>query len=197
MRSALIEDTLSVSRTAIIVEGRSDQIALETLARRQGRDLDGHGISVVVLGGAQAIGKFLRQHSSSGREVRLAGLYDHNEEGHFIRALEAAGMGVNLERADLERLGFYVCVVDLEDELIRALGPAAVETVIEREGEIRSFRLLQREPVQRGWSIESQLRRFISSHSGRKARYARLLVDELDLTAVPRPLASLVDDVFR
>ncbi|TMD14318.1 MAG: ATP-dependent endonuclease [Chloroflexi bacterium] len=174
-----------MSRTAVIVEGRSDQIALEALARRQGRHLDGHDISIVPLGGAQAIGG-----------VRLGGICDVNEEGYFIRALEAAGLGVDLTRPDLERLGFYVCVVDLEDELIRALGPATVEKVIEGEGELRSFRLLQRQPVQQGWTIERQLRRFISSHSGRKARYARLLVEALDLAAVPRPLASLVDYVF-
>ena len=151
-----------MSRTAVIVEGRSDQIALEALARRQGRDLDGHDISIVPLGGAQAIGRFLRQHSASGAGVRLGGICDVNEEGYFIRAL----------------------------------GPATVEKVIEGEGELRSFRLLQRQPVQQGWTIERQLRRFISSHSGRKARYARLLVEALDLAAVPRPLASLVDYVF-
>ena len=185
-----------MSRTAVIVEGRSDQIALEALARRQGRDLDGHDISIVPLGGAQAIGRFLRQHSASGAGVRLGGICDVNEESYFIRALEAAGLGVDLTRPDLERLGFYVCIVDLEDELIRALGPATVEKIIEGEGELRSFRLLQRQPAQQGWTIERQLRRFISSHSGRKARYARLLVEALDLAAVPRPLASLVDYVF-
>jgi hypothetical protein len=30
----------------------------------------------------------------------------------------------------MERLGFYVCVADLEDELIRSLGTALVEGIL-------------------------------------------------------------------
>jgi hypothetical protein len=36
--------------------------------------------------------------------------------------------------------------------------------------------------------MEAQLWRFIGTRSGRKINYARLLVDALDLTRVPRPL---------
>jgi hypothetical protein len=35
----------------------------------------------------------------------------------------------------MERHGFFVCTLDLEDELIRALGIEAVERIIEAEGE--------------------------------------------------------------
>ena len=34
----------------------------------------------------------------------------------------------------MERLGFYVCVEDLEDELIRAIGAARVEALMIRRG---------------------------------------------------------------
>jgi hypothetical protein len=120
--------------------------------------------------------------------VRLAGLYDAGEEGDFIRALERAGFGADLTRADLERLGFYACQADLEEELIRALGAAAVERVIEAQDELTSLRSLQNQPAWRGRKVEEQLRRFFGSKGRRKSRFGALLVEALDLTRVPRPL---------
>ncbi len=46
-------------RSLIIVEGVSDEQALEALAERQGRDLRDEGVVVVPLGGATNIGHFL------------------------------------------------------------------------------------------------------------------------------------------
>jgi hypothetical protein len=92
----------------------------------------------------------------------------------------------------MEALGFFVCIADLEDELIRALGTDAVERVIEAQGEIRSFRVFQRQPAQQGRSRQRQLRRFMGTRSGRKSLYARLLVDALDLGRVPRPLDQVL-----
>jgi hypothetical protein len=172
----------------VLVEGRSDQVALEALAARRGRDLAGEGVAVVAMGGARNIRRFLELFGPAGLDVRLAGLCDAGEEGDLRRGLEQAGLGANLRRADMEALGFYVCVEDLEDELIRCLGAAAVERVVEGQGELGSFRTFQRQPAWQGRSSQAQLRRFIGTHSGRKARYARLLVDALDLAAVPRPL---------
>jgi hypothetical protein len=120
--------------------------------------------------------------------VRLAGLCDAGEESDFRRGLERAGLGSNLSRADMERLGFYVCVSDLEDELIRALGADAVEQVVGAQGDLGSFRTLQKQPEWRGPTTEEQLRRFMGSGGRRKIRYARWLVDALDLSQVPRPL---------
>lgn len=51
-----------------------------------------------------------------------------------------------------------------------------------------SIRILQKQPAQRGRAVEQQLRRFMGSRSGRKSRYARLLVDALEPARVPRPL---------
>jgi hypothetical protein len=176
------------ARAVVLVEGVSDQRALEALAARRGRNLVAEGISVVPIGGAQSIGRFLNLFGPQGLDVRLAGLCDAAEEREFRRALERAGLGSNLARAELERLGFYVCVADLEDELIRALGAASVEQVVEAQGELGSFRTLQKQPAWQGRSNEEQLRRFMGSGGSRKIRYARLLVDALDLTQVPRPL---------
>ena len=99
----------------VLVEGASDRIALETLARRQGRDLAGEGVSVVATGGAQAVGRVVADLRSTAASI--AGLCDAGEEALFRRA----GFGSTL----------YVCHADLEDELIRALGTDAVEGILE------------------------------------------------------------------
>jgi hypothetical protein len=85
-------------------------------------------------------------------------------------------------------LGFYVCVADLEDELIRALGAAAVEAVVEAHGDLGPFRTMQKQPAWQGRPTEEQLRRFMGSGGRRKIRYARFLVEALDLDRIPRPL---------
>ena len=182
-------------RAAVLVEGTSDQAALEALARRLGRELDAEGVVIVAMGGATNVRKHLDELGPNGLDVRLAGLCDVGEVRDFARGLELAGFGTDLTQADLESLGFYVCVADLEDELIRALGADAVEEVVAAEGELRSFRTLQKQAAQQGRSIEAQLRRFMGSKGGRKIRYARLLVDALDLTNVPRPLARVLAHV--
>jgi hypothetical protein len=176
------------TRAVVLVEGLSDQAALEALAERRGRNLDAEGISIVPIGGAQAIGRFLDRFGPQGLDLRLAGLCDAAEEVEFRRGLERAGLGSHLTRADMERLGFYVCLVDLEDELIRAHGAAGVEQVVDAQGDLGSFRTLQKQPAWQGRAVEEQLRRFMGSGGRRKIRYARLLVDALDLTQMPRPL---------
>jgi len=175
-------------RAVVLVEGISDRVALEALAERRSRNLDAEGVAVVPMGGAQAIGRFLAQFGPRGLDVRLAGLCDAAEEDDFKRGLERAGLGSNLTRVEMERLGFYVCVADLEDELIRALGADTVEQVVDAQGDLGSFRTLQKQPAWQGRRIEDQLRRFMGSGGRRKIVYARLLVCALDLTRVPRPL---------
>jgi hypothetical protein len=95
----------------------------------------------------------------------------------------------------MEALGFYVCDVDLEDELIRALGAEAVERIAEAQGELGAFRTLQKQPAWRGRPTEEQLRRWLGSGARRKIRYARLLVEALELTEVPRPLTLVLAHV--
>jgi hypothetical protein len=179
-------------RAVVLVEGISDRYAIEALAKRRGRDLEAEGIAVVPIGGAQAIARFLDMYGPRGLDRRLAGLCDAAEERNFKRALERAGFGSNLTRADMERLGFYVCVDDLEDELIRAVGAAAVERIVDAHGDLGRFRTLQKQPEWRGRPLEQQLRRFMGSGGSRKTRYARLLVEALDHHEVPRPLDRLI-----
>jgi predicted ATP-dependent endonuclease of OLD family len=184
-----------VQRSVVLVEGVSDQVALEVLAGRRGKDLDAEGVAIVPIGGAQAIGNFLERFGPGGLDVKLAGLCDAGEEDDFRRGLERAGLGANITRAEMERLGFYVCHADLEDELIRALGAAAVEQVVDAQGELRAFRTLQKQAAWQERSTEEQLRRFMGSGGRRKIRYARLLVDALDLARVPRPLDRVLAHV--
>ena len=183
-----------VPRGVVLVEGVSDKVALETLAGRRERNLEAEGVSIVALGGAQAIGRYLGD-AAHRPGIRLAGLCDAGEEVGWRRALERAGFGSSLTREEMERLGFYVCVVDLEDELIRALGPAAVEAVLDAHGDLRSFRTLQKQPGWRGRAADEQLRRFLGSGGSRKIRYARLLTEALDLDRVPRPLDGVLAHV--
>lgn len=183
------------SRAVILVEGMSDQNAMRTLAQRLGRDLATEGVSVLPMGGATTIGHFLILLGPQGRNVELAGLCDQGEESDFRYALERVGLGSDLDRDGMEQLGFFVCVEDLEDELIRALGPVTVQRIIESEGEMATFRRFQAQPAQRGRPIDRQLRRFMGTRSGRKIRYGGLLVEALDLDRVPRPLAGVLDHI--
>jgi hypothetical protein len=188
--------TVPPSAAAVVfVEGISDRRALETLAGRRGRDLEAEGVAVVSIGGSKNIRRFLEAYGPQGRDLRLAGLVDAGEEGDFQRALERAGLGTDLSRLDMESLGFYVCVADLEDELIRALGAASIERILEERGDLGSFRTFQRQPAQRGRSTEAHLRRFMGTHRGRKIEYAAVLVDALDLDRVPRPLDRVLAHV--
>jgi hypothetical protein len=179
------------ARAVVLVEGFSDQIAVETLAARQGRDLAQERVLVVPIGGAQAIGRFLTRFAAP----KIAGLCDVGEEEVFRRGLERAGYGFDLSRAEMERLGFFVCVVDLEDELIRALTPSGVETVLEEHGDLGPFRTFQKQPAWRGQSLAAQLRRFMGSADRRKLRYAKNLVEALDVAQVPRPLAGVLASI--
>ena len=178
--------------SVVLVEGVSDQLAVEALAARRGRNLEEEGIVVLPIGGAHAIQKVLDVYGPNGLDARLAGLCDAAEERHFRRALEEAGLGSDLDRSGMEALGFYVCEADLEDELVRALGVDAVEKVIEAEGEWGPFETFRKQPHKRRLPREKQLHGFMWN---RKIRYARLLVDALDLDLVPRPLDAVLASV--
>ncbi|HVE17507.1 MAG TPA: ATP-dependent endonuclease [Ilumatobacteraceae bacterium] len=182
-------------RGVVLVEGTSDQAAVEALAARRGRDLATEGISVVPMGGARSIRQFVALFGSRGLDIRVAGLCDAGEEDDLRRGLERAGLGSNLDRDSMESLGFFVCVDDLEDELIRCLGTAVVEQVLDAHGDLRSFRIFQKQPAQHGRTAHQQLRRFMGTRSGRKIHYGRWLVEALDLNIVPRPLDLVLANV--
>jgi len=179
--------------TVILVEGESDRLAVEALARRRGVDLPRTGVEVVVLGGAQAIGRHLRGRHERGDRRRLTGLCDAGEEALFRRCLERHGLGPITGRHGLEARGFFCCDRDLEDELIRALGAGRVLDIVADQGDLPRFRTLQHQPQWRERPLEAQLRRFMGSGASRKIRYARLLGEALDPERAPRPLGGVLD----
>lgn len=187
----MVGQTALGASTLVVVEGVSDRVAVETLAARRGRDLEAEGVAVIAIGGAQALGNVLALIRAELGDVKVAGLCDAGEEADFRRAIERGGLGSGLTRSAMEALGFFVCVEDLEDELIRALGADAVQEVLARHGDLGAFRTFQKQPQWRGRPTESQLRRFFGSSAG-KIKYARPLVEALDLERVPRPLERLL-----
>ena len=157
----------------VLVEGISDRIALEAVAVKLGRDLEREGVTIVPIGGAQAVARAAAHYSGSG----VAGLCDAPEERWFRRALGDA---------------VYVCTENLEDELIRALGPERVEAVIVAEDDLDTFRTFQNQPAWRGRPREAQLRRWLHAADRRNSRYPPLLVAALDPSEIPAPLAGVL-----
>ena len=169
----------------VLVEGESDRAAVLVLARR----LEVSPVDVVATNGVHAFARHLRTRRSG---VGVFGLCDAAEEGVVCAALAAAGIGAPVDRPSLEGLGFFVCVEDLEDELIRAAGPERVVEIVAANGDGRAFRTMQRQPEWRDRSIAAQLRRFFGAGSQRKIRYAGYLAEALEVSAVPRPLAGVL-----
>jgi hypothetical protein len=182
-------------RAVILVEGMSDAIALETLARRRGRALAEEGVSIIPMGGATNLGQHLTRYGPAGLGLRIAGLYDAGAGRYVRRAMEHAGYGRFSSPPELERSGFFSCHRDLEDELIRALGTNAVVRLIESQGELPSLRILQQQPAQRERGVHDQLHRFMGTRSGRKHRYAGVMAGAIDLMHVPRALDAVLDAV--
>ncbi len=181
-------------RTVVLVEGESDRMAVMTLAARLGRDLPADGVEVRPLGGITNAPREIVALTATP-SVRLAGLYDAAEEYVVRRGLRRAGLGSALPRDEIAGLGFFVCVEDLEGEMIRALGTDRVVEVIGAAGETRPWETMRHQPAQEGRPIDAQLRRFMGTRGGRKIRYGTLLADALDLGRIPTPLAALLDHV--
>ncbi|MBE1874930.1 TOPRIM nucleotidyl transferase/hydrolase domain-containing protein [Myceligenerans pegani] len=184
--------------TVLLVEGITDRIALETLAAADGRDLAGEGVLVAPIGGAHAVRRVLTALASAAASgvarPRLGGLCDRREENVFRRALTEAGPAAPRTRAELAELGFFVCVDDLEEELIRAVGVPGVLEVFESAGDLRSFRVFQRQPAWRGRPVDAQLYRFVRSVSERNLLYAGLLAEAAARQgSAPEPLAGLLE----
>ncbi|KOX44933.1 TOPRIM nucleotidyl transferase/hydrolase domain-containing protein [Streptomyces sp. WAC8370] len=168
--------------TAVLLEGPSDVAAVDAMAARHGRDLAAEGVCVLPMGGAMNVGRFAGLLGPSGLDLRLVGLCDEREQDFYVRALE---------RAEASPQGLFVCAADLEDELIRALGVGAVTRLVEAEGESRRLQTFLRQPAQQGRAAQQQLRRFLGTKAGRKIHYGRVLVESLEPSRTPAPLAGL------
>ena len=164
-------------RAAILVEGESDRIAIETLAARRGRNLHREGVAVVAIGGAQAVERALRGLD----DVRVGGLYDVAEERDVLRRVERAGRATD---------GFFGCDPDLEGELVRALGAERMLALVESRGQLGAFNTYRKQPAKRAKPLEAQLHGWLHNW---KVRYAAALIAALDLDRVPPPLDGVLD----
>lgn len=167
--------------TVVLVEGISDQIAIETLAKRMGRDLAAERIVVVPIGGAQAISHFVQKFRSQP-DVRILGLCDRAEATVYEQAfgVEAAG-------------SFFACDPDLEHELIRAMDRNELEALIESEGELGALRTMQKQSAWIGRDFTDQVHRWIRTRARRSSRYALLVVSAAPEDRLPAPLVDLVN----
>ncbi|MFF3552436.1 TOPRIM nucleotidyl transferase/hydrolase domain-containing protein [Streptomyces tsukubensis] len=170
-------------RTVVLLEGLSDTAAVDALAARSGRDLAAEGVCVLPMGGAMSVGRFAAVLGPSGLGLRLTGLCDEAERPYYVRGWERAGAAPE---------GIFVCTADLEDELIRALGPDRVRELVHDEGDHRALRTFLRQPAQQDRTAQQQLRRFLGTKKGRKIHYGRALVEALAPGRVPAPLDDLL-----
>jgi hypothetical protein len=156
----------------VLVEGVTDRLALEAVARRLALNLE--SIEIVPIGGAQAIRRAAAEYGAE----RVTGLCDAGEERFFRRVLGDAT---------------YVCDKDLEDELIRAVGADRVQDVVAAQGELETFRNFQNQLFWREKPVEAQLRRWLQN-GGRYLRYPPLLVEALEPDEIPRPLVGVLTE---
>ncbi len=169
--------------TLVLVEGPSDAQAVETLARLCGLDLQAKGVRVEALDGITNLGRRLAEQAPTGEPLLV--LYDAGEAAYVSRAIERTGADAHL----------HVCDADLEDELIRALGVPAVLDVVDRVGDREMWERLTLQPFHRHRPTEVVLHRFMGTTSGRKLRYAGLLVEAaVELDRLPPPLSALLAD---
>jgi hypothetical protein len=182
-------------RVVVLVEGRSDVAVVRTLLERRAAD-DVTGVEVVSMEGVTNIERHLSRLEATRPTTEVVGLCDVAEAGFLVRALQRRGKAVS-GKTDLPRHGFFVCDADLEDELIRAVGPGAVAEALAELGDAARFLTFQQQPEWRGRSLHDQLRRFAGSRSGRKEQLAGALAARLDPAALPPPLHGLVERVLR
>ncbi|MFW2380608.1 MAG: TOPRIM nucleotidyl transferase/hydrolase domain-containing protein [Acidimicrobiales bacterium] len=183
---ALVDD----ARSVVLVEGISDQIAVETLAMRMGRKLGEERVVVIPIGGAHAAKHFVPCFAGRA-DLKLSGLVDRAEAVYFARALAEAGV-MDPASETIEGQGFFVCDADLEDELIRSVDEPEMEQLLASEGDLSAFRSLQNQPGWRDKPFHAQMHRWLRSVALRGSRYAQLVVVTADSERLPPPLLDLV-----
>jgi len=113
------------ARRVVAVEGIADRIIVERAAELTNRTLDRLGIALVETNGAGDMGAINTLFGSNGFKVPLSMLIDADAE-----VATAAKLGVAV--ADLNASFVWVSKVDLEDEYVRAIGPAAMQAALDQ-----------------------------------------------------------------
>lgn len=174
----------------VLLEGASDVAAVRAVAEVL-RVADAH-VRYVDLGGVTNVRTRLEHLRIDEPGTDVVGMCDAGEASVVVRALEADGAWIR-DVGDLPSYGFFVCHADLEDELIRALGPLRVLEVLDTMGLRSKLYAFQGQPAWRDRELPDQLRRFCGTTSGRKEILARELASALTPETVPEPLRLLVE----
>jgi putative ATP-dependent endonuclease of OLD family len=111
----------------VFVEGISDRIVVQAVARLLGLELDQRGVTVVSLDGASNFKPAIRLFGPTGFAIRLLGLVDDNEA-----SIPADALGVAV--ADLPSHDVFTCYADLEEEYATALGVVDTISLLTQSG---------------------------------------------------------------
>lgn len=176
------------ARTVVVFEGQSDLLAFRELARTAGNELDGRGVSLLSLEGANVFATYLQLLGPRGLDLELFGLVDADKEGDWIDALNAAGVAI-ADRHQLAAAGFEVCDPDLEVELLGALTAAQVDAVIDAEGDRQRFDTFSVQPAYAGAQLGDRQLAFVKNN---KVRYAPLVAAEVATADIPAPIGELL-----
>jgi hypothetical protein len=183
-------------RVWVLLEGASDVAAVRVVAGRAGIILADEGIHLADMHGATNIRRHLLAVSEAADSPRVLGMCDAPEAPYFVRALRRAGCAV--ESADeLPWWGFQVCDRDLEDELMRDVGEHGLREVLETLALTQRFAMLTQQPAWVSGSFHEQVHRFAGAASGRKELMAAAMAEALDVAALPKPLAGLLEAMTR
>ena len=156
---------------AVLVEGWSDQAAVQSLAVRRGCDLAAGGIAVLPMGGVANFSKFVAALGSDGLGLRLAGLCDAAEETRMSPVSSSA--------CDL--------VASSRVKALRNSGSSCARPI----WRTNSFgRWAQNQSSVCSKRAHMQLHRFMGTRALRKIRYGSLLVEALQLERVPNHAAA-------
>lgn len=176
------------AKRIMFVEGPADRLAILSLARKNNLSLDSRGVSVIALNGADILTWFLKLFGPTGFQLPVCGMCDLDHAPQWSKCLEDSGLGKNRSQADMEKIGFFVCDRDLEDELVKALGDAKVIQAINENGDTKAWNVFCQQPTYKALAQPALIRAFLAK---RKVLYAPILVSELS-TTIPRPLKEVL-----
>lgn len=195
MPRALIVSAMTIaagseSRIVVLLEGASDVAAVRAVMATCG--VDPAPVELVALQGVTNVGRVLKEIRQLRGDVDVVGMCDAAETRFVQRALVDDGLPVS-DASDLPVYGFFVCEADLEDELIRALGPNRARDALVGAGLGSKLEALQ---LQAAWAdrpLAEQIHRFCGVASGRKELAAGILAAALAEDEIPEPMAMLLD----
>ena len=162
----------------IAVEGPSDRVIVDSVAKALGFDLDSHDIVIMETNGCGDMKVVESIFGCGGFDIPLFELIDED-------AMDDAAKRLDVNPADLETRDVYVSSRDLEDEYVRAIGAKRLWTRM-KEAKTFTRNVLSLCIVgPDGIPTETHLAEFIRSKSNRKIPSALLAAQLLDATNAP------------